>query len=85
VLFDGESNLRFLVRPELQTIVRSEDIELIQSLFKDFLERAKQEPAALFKQLSSLGIGSLVTQDVGSNLADDSSLQELSLKFVELK
>ena len=85
MLFDGESNLRFLVRPELQTIVRSEDIELIQSLFKDFLERAKQEPAALFKQLSSLGIGSLVTQDVGSNLADDSSLQELSLKFVELK
>lgn len=85
MLITGDSNLRFLVNPELRTIVQNDDLEHIQSLLKDFLERAKQEPAALFKQLSSLGIGSLVTQDVGSNLADDSSLQELSLRFVELK
>ena len=51
----------------------------------DFLERAKREPAALFKQLSSLGIGSLVTQEVGSNFDDNPSLQENSSKFVELK
>ncbi len=78
---DGEGDLRFLVHPDLQNIVQEGDFEYIQSLLKDFLERAKREPAALFKQLSSLGIGSLVTQDVGLNLADDSSLQELSSRF----
>ena len=85
VLRDREGNLRFLVHPELQTLVQEEDLPYIQSLLKDFLVRAKREPAALFKQLSSLGVGSLVTQEIGSNLADDSSLQELSTSFVELK
>ena len=84
-LIDGEDKLRFLVHPELDTIIQKDDMEYIASLLQDFLERAKREPAALFKQLSSLGIGSLVTQDVGSNLADDSSLQEVSSRFVELK
>jgi hypothetical protein len=68
----------------LRTIIQKQDLEYTQSLLQDFLERAKREPVALFNQLSSLGIGSFVTQDVGSNLADDSSLQELSSRFVEL-
>jgi hypothetical protein len=84
VLRNREGILRFLAHPELSTIVQYEDLDYIQSLLKDFLVRAKREPEALFKQLSSLGIGSLVTQEVGSNLADDSSLQELSSRFVEL-
>ncbi len=82
---NSESSLRFLVHRELRTIIQKEDFEYIQSLLVDFLERARREPEALFKQLSSLGIGSLVTQEIGSNLADNSSLQELSSKFVELK
>ena len=85
MIVDEDGRLRFLAHPELRTIVQKEDLEYIQSLLNDFLERAKREPAALFKQLSSLGIGSLVTQDVGSKLADDSSLMELSSRFVELK
>ena len=85
MIVDEGGRLRFLAHPELRTIVQKEDLEYIQSLLNDFLERAKREPAALFKQLSSLGIGSLVTQDVGSKLADDSSLMELSSRFVELK
>ena len=85
VLMNSESSLRFLVHRELRTIIQKEDFEYIQSLLVDFLERARREPEALFKQLSSLGIGSLVTQEIGSNLADNSSLQELSSKFVELK
>jgi hypothetical protein len=85
VLRDGEGNLRFLLHPDLHSIVQQEDREYIQSLLADFLERAKREPAALFKQLSSLGAGSLVTQEVGSNLEDDSSLKELSSRFVEIK
>ena len=85
VLRDGEGNLRFLLHPELHLIVQKEDLEYIQSLLEDFLERAKREPAALFKQLSSLGVGSLVTQEVGSNLDDDSSLKELSSRFVAIE
>jgi hypothetical protein len=84
VLREREGNLRFLVHPELLTIVQEEDLDYIQSLLKDFLERAKREPEALFKQLSSLGVGSLVTQEVGSKLADNSSLQEIASSFVEL-
>jgi hypothetical protein len=82
---DSENRLRFLAHPALHTIIDKRDIEYIQSLMVDFLERAKREPAALFKQLSSLGIGSLVTQEVGSNFDDNPSLQENSSKFVELK
>jgi hypothetical protein len=85
VLRDGEGNLRFFVHPELHIIIQEEDLDYIQSLLEDLLERAKREPEALFKQLSSLGVGSLVTQEVGSKLADNSSLQELSSRFVELK
>ena len=66
------------------TIAQEEDLEYLQLQVKDFLERAKREPAALFNQLSSLGMGSLVTQEVGSNLADDSSLQTL-LKLCRTK
>ena len=84
MLKNKQDNLRFLVHPELCTIVQEEDLDYIQSLLKDFLVRAKREPAALFKQLSTLGMGSLVTQDVGSNLSDDSSLHELLSRFVEL-
>ena len=85
MLRDGEGNLRFLLHPDLHLIVQQEDLEHIRSLLEDFLERAKLEPAALFKQLSSLGVGSLVTQEVGSNLEDDPSLKELSLKFVAIE
>jgi hypothetical protein len=85
VLMDSENRLRFLAHPALHTIIDKRDIEYVQSLMADFLERAKREPAALFKQLSSLGIGSLVTQEVGSNFDDNPSLQENSSKFVELK
>jgi hypothetical protein len=81
---DSESRLRFLVHPELRIVVQKEDLKYIQSLLVDFLERAKREPAALFKQLSSLGIGSLVTQELGSDIADNPSLQELASRFVEL-
>lgn len=82
---DRENNLRFLTHPELHTVIDKEDIEYIQSLLGDFLQRAKREPAALFKQLSSLGIGSLVTQEVGSNFNDNPLLQEMSSRFVALE
>ena len=39
-------------------------------LLGDFVVRAKEQPAALFKQLSSLSVGPLVTQETGERISD---------------
>jgi predicted component of type VI protein secretion system len=77
-------SLRFLTHPEMATIVREGDLAYIASRVSDFLERAKLHPAALFKQLSSLAVGPLVTREAGSSLAEFPSLQELSKTFLSL-
>jgi hypothetical protein len=84
VLENGEGNLRFLVHPELHTVVKDNDLSYLESLFKDFLERAKLNPASLFNQLSSLGVGPLVTHDAGSNISDHPHLLNLCSRFVTL-
>jgi hypothetical protein len=56
----------------------------IQSLLADFLERAEYEPRDLFKQLSSLGVGPLVTKSVLTDPAEYESLSDLILKFIPL-
>ena len=84
VLEDEEGSLRFLVHPELHVVVTDNDLSYIESLLKDFLERAKENPAALFMQLSSLGGGPLVTQETGSNISDHPTLMNLCSRFVQL-
>jgi hypothetical protein len=84
VLKGETGSLRFLVHPELRSIVEGEDLVYIEDLLRDFLERAKQDPEALFKQLSSLGVGPLVVNVVGSNLSDCPSMQKISSQFVRL-
>jgi hypothetical protein len=84
VLKDENGSLRFLIHPELRSIVEGEDLAYIEDLLQDFLERAKQDPEALFKQLSSLGVGPLVVNEIGSNLCDCPSIQKLSSQFVQL-
>jgi hypothetical protein len=85
VLKDEQNDLRFLTHPALHTVVSGDDFTYIQSLLKDFLERVKREPADLFRQLSSLGVGPLVMHDVGSDLANNSSLLKIASSFVELQ
>ena len=82
VLKDKEDSLRILIHPDFRTIVLPEDSTYLDSLLKDFLERAKLHPAALFKHLSSLGVGPLVTQEVGSYPSEDPSIRELSSRFL---
>jgi len=84
VLKDERKGLRFLVPPELRSIVRTEDLAYLDPLLIDLRDRARQHPAALFKQLSSLGSGPLVAQEVGEELTDHPSLQDLFSKFVEI-
>lgn len=81
---EAECNLRFLVHPELSSIVCEDDLIYLESLLRDFRERAKLHPEALFKQLCSLGSGPLVAQEVGPNFRDRPTLQELSSTFVQV-
>jgi hypothetical protein len=83
-LSDAEGNSCFLVDPEFRTMVRDEDQAYIVSLLQDLPERVKQDPAALFKQLSSLGVGPLVAQAAGVDLKDHPELQERCSTFVRL-
>ena len=83
VLKDARGGLRFLVDPGWRAVVRAEDVNYLESLLGDFLERAKEEPAALFKQLSSLAVGRLVTQEAGEQISDHPPLLALSSRFVE--
>jgi hypothetical protein len=84
VLKEEGRQLRLLVHPEWRRIVEGEDIDYLESLFKDFVERAKLHPETLFKQISSLAVGSIVTQETGESLDDYPLLLELSSKFVNL-
>jgi hypothetical protein len=84
VLKDARGDLRFLVDPGWSAVVREEDREYLESLLGDFLERAKEQPATLFKQLSSLGVGPLVTRETGEQISDHPRLLELSSRFVQL-
>jgi hypothetical protein len=84
VLKDASGGLRFLIDPGWRSVVRVPDVEYIASLLRDFLERAKEHPAALFEQLSSLAVGPVVTQEIGEQISDHPILLELSSRFVRL-
>jgi len=80
----ASGSLRFLVDPGWRSVVCARDLEYIGSLLHDFLGRAKEEPAALFEQLSSIGVGPLVTQAAGERISDYPALAELASRFVRL-
>jgi hypothetical protein len=84
MLEDARGCLSFLVRQDWRVIVQAADLAYIESLLDDLLERAKLQPAPLFKQLSSLGVGPLVTQQTGENISDYLSICELGTQFVRL-
>ena len=84
VLRDEGGSLHFLVHPEFRTLVPPEQLDYFETLLRDFAERAKVDPEALFKQLSSLGVGPLVTKEAGSDLSEYPDLQKLSEQFVRL-
>lgn len=81
----GENGcLRFLVHPELRKIVQGQDLVYIEALLQDFLKRAQKDSAALFKQISSLGVGSLVTHETGPRLSEHPSIVKLTSQFVQV-
>jgi hypothetical protein len=79
-----DESLQFFIHPEWRTIVQEEDLAYIEALLRDFIDRAKMNPEALFKQISSLGVGPLVAQRVGSDVSESPSIQELSSIFMQV-
>jgi hypothetical protein len=84
VFKDASGSLQFLVDPGWRSIVCERDLEYIGSLLHDFLGRSKEQPAALFEQLSSLDVGPLVTQETGVRISDHPAIAELTSRFVAL-
>ena len=84
VLEDAKGDLRFLVDPDWRAVVQAEDVEYMESLFGDFLERAKEQPEALYRQLSALGVGPLMTEETGERISDHPALLKRSSRFVLL-
>jgi len=85
VLKDDEGELKFLVSPDLRTLVKGDDWAYLNPLLNDIQQRAVHHPEDLFKQLSSLGVGPLVAREVGGAIDDSPSARELVDSFVELR
>lgn len=84
VIREEKGRLRLLVHPEWRNIVEGRDIDYLESLIEDFRERAIIDPDALFKHISSLGVGPIIAQETGQILNDHPLPLELSSKFVNL-
>jgi predicted NAD/FAD-binding protein len=84
VLMDEKGTLSFHVHPDWRSVVQPEDSKYMESILDDFLERAKEQPTPLFKQLCSLGVGPLVTQQTGERISDYPQLLKLRSRFVQL-
>jgi len=84
VFEDAKGGLCFLVRPDWRSAVQPEDVNYITNLFRDFPERADEQAAALFEQLSSLAVGPLVTQQTGERISDYPPLLDQFSRFVQL-
>lgn len=84
MLKDPDGNVQVRIHPNWRSLVQSEDLVYFQSVSRDFLERAKEQPEDLVAQIASLGVGPLVTKAFGANLKDHPELHELSSTFVEI-
>lgn len=79
---DGEVALH--IRPRWEEIVGSCDRSYLEVLFRDFKDRAKSDPELMFRLLSSLAVGPLVTYDAGSDLNEHPEYRALWASFTEL-
>ena len=84
-LRDEEGRLRILVHRELRNMYGGDDLEYLDSLMWDFVERAKVRPDDLIEQLSSLGdVGPLIINELGGDISLSSICRDKGKEFVEL-
>ena len=79
-----EGRLLGFVAPGLSEIVCDADRQYVQELLADIRERVGKDPEALFKQLSSLSVGPLVTHETGICGRQDLRLMPLCSGFISL-
>ena len=64
--------------------VPEEDTEYIESLIEDLPERARIDPEGLFRHLSSLHVGSLITAEARSVSFREDALPHVPAEFTRL-
>jgi hypothetical protein len=84
VTLSEKDGMEIRVHPEWETIVQPVDREYLGSLYRDFRERIQSDPEALFRQLSNLAVGPVVTCVSGSNLVDHPVYLDLMNTFCAL-
>jgi hypothetical protein len=61
--------------------ILDKDQEYIEDLLKDLLQRARAFPEEVFKQLSSLSVGPLITDEVVPLQLHESAIEEIYPDF----
>jgi hypothetical protein len=82
VLEDNKGGADLFISPNFDVIVHDDDRNYINALLEDFKQRSKADPATLFKQLSSLSVGPVVTHKVGTLGVDDAYLDSICSQFI---
>lgn len=81
---DDGAGIRFSVSPRLVGIVAKTDLSYIQDLLADLPELSGSDPSATFEQLSSLAVGPLRVQKLGTLDADADYIEACCSDFVPL-
>lgn len=64
--------------------VREQDQAYVSAVLRDIVKRTSLEPQVVYRQLSELSIGPLVTHKTGTNLHSDKEVLAISLGFDDL-
>ena len=73
-----------LLNPDWRAILPQSEWNYFQDLLFDWRQQAATRPEELFRQLSALNTGPLITHRVGRDLASDPKLSELASRFETL-
>ena len=85
VLLDPQGRFRVLVHPEIRNLYHGDDLEYIDAIVWDLVDRGRLEPENLIKHLCSLGgVGPLVPTNTGDVRRDAFLLSGLSIDLTEV-
>jgi hypothetical protein len=70
--------------PGFRAIVEADDLPFLDRLLKDFSARSAEGPAELFRQVSALSMGPIVTQQVGVLVAEREHIESCCAGFERL-
>ena len=84
VLQNQAGGLRFMIHPDLRKMFNGYDLEYLDAMLLDFVDRSKTHPNELFRQISTIGgVGALVVRESGDDIAQCPKAIEMSRAFVD--